>query len=444
MKEGEKMLDKKQRRPQSRQQRIISAGISGGLLGAIGGALIGASFGGSSGVLPGAVTGALVIGLAEAITDAHRKPAQLKPLVHRILVATFIGAAFGALLGLVFSWMSLIVMGLIIGLLSGAFGLRLKSLGIGFVVGIGLGVAAEIYFPSLNPAILGGLIVFFYRVLSALIFRGQEVVQFNAERVPASEIRYVVPFEANSKYVGADYFVELAREQDGSFKRNLPDIGIVEAMENMRGPNFDPSKVDPLIREFYEHTSRFTLSIVPVWKNRIKPLFWLFKRTIAQPMGQANLPFNSEEAQSGVVSYIDAIDFDCDDIVNLRGWVRTFKETGEAIYVGIYTTFQHEGVGYVSVGFPLPDANFTATLLPFNYGRSNFLLKSRDTGYPYPGHYLTAKEDGNLTVMKLPTFDEEIEVYVAEGQLKTDHRFYLAGLNFLTLYYTMERIEEGS
>ena len=125
------------------------------------------------------------------------------------------------------------------------------------------------------------------------------MVQFSAERVPASEIKYVVPFEVNSKSVGADYFAESAREEDGSFKRNLPGIGIVETMEGMRGPNCDPDKIDPLIRRFIEHTSRFTLSIVPVWKNRIKPLFWLFKRTIAQPMGQANLPFNTEEAQRG-------------------------------------------------------------------------------------------------------------------------------------------------
>jgi hypothetical protein len=79
--------------------------------------------------------------------------------------------------------------------------------------------------------------------------------------------------------------------------------------------------------------------------------------------------------------------------------------------------------------------------MPFNQDGDSFLLKSRDTGYPFPGHYLTAREDENLTVMKMPTFDEEIEVYVDDGQLKTDHRFYLTGLNFLTLYYTIARAE---
>ena len=48
----------------------------------------------------------------------------------------------------------------------------------------------------------------------------------------------------------------------------------------------------------------------------------------------------------------------------MRGWIRSRADTGEPIYVGIYTTYRHEGRGYVSVGFPLPHASFTATLLP--------------------------------------------------------------------------------
>jgi len=95
----------------------------------------------------------------------------------------------------------------------------------------------------------------------------------------------------------------------------------------------------------------------------------------------------------------------------------------------------------VSVGFPLPDSNFTATLLPRNHNGDNFILTSRDTGYAFPGHYLTSSENETLTVIKLPTFNEEIEVYVEDEQLRTDHRFYLAGLNFLTLHYSMEKVD---
>ena len=149
-----------------------------------------------------------------------------------------------------------------------------------------------------------------------------------------------------------------------------------------------------------------------------------------------------QESQRGVVSYIDSIGFSCDDLIDLRGWVRAFEASGEAIYVGVYTTFQHQGVGYVSVGFPLPDSNFTATLLPSNLEDGNFKLSTRNTSLPFPGHYLTASENGKLTVVKLPNFHEEILVYVLDGDLRTDHHFYLAGMNFLTLFYTMEKINE--
>ncbi len=430
------MEGKKKKKPPTRRARAISAGIAGVILGAIGGAIIGASY---NNALPGAVLGALVIGPAEAITDGLRRPGDPKPFIYRLLMMSLTGAVVGSLLGMLFTGLSLTTIGIIIGFLSGINGLRINKILLGLISGGAIGFLAQVYFSELDPAIIGALIVLIDRSLSAVLFRGQEEIQVMAERVPRNEIKYVVPFEANSKYVGADYFKDLARSEEGLFVRNQEGIGIVESMDNMRGPAFNAALVHPLIREFYEHTSNFKLNIIPEWDLRYKPLFWIFKRYIAQPIGQANLPFNTEEAQQGVVSYIDTIDFQCDDLIDLRGWVRAFERTGEAIYVGVYTTFQYENVGYVSVGFPLPGSNFTATLLPKNHLDGNFLLTSRNTGYPFPGHYITVSENENLTVMRLTSFDEEIEVYVVDEQLYTDHRFYLAGLNFLTLHYTMDR-----
>lgn len=41
-------------------------------------------------------------------------------------------------------------------------------------------------------------------------------------------------------------------------------------------------------------------------------------------------------------------------------------------------------------------------------------------------------------------FQERIFVYVAEGALKTDHSFYLAGQRFLTLHYQIERLAKAT
>ena len=123
-------------------------------------------------------------------------------------------------------------------------------------------------------------------------------------------------------------------------------------------------------------------------------------------------------------------------MIDIRGWIRTFADSGKPIYVGIYTSFRHEDRGYVSVGFPIPSANFTATLEPRNTGDHDLLLTSRSK-LAFPGHYLSSvdSERDALTVLKLLSFQEQIHVYVADGEVKTDHSFYLAGQRFLTLRY---------
>ncbi len=90
-----------------------------------------------------------------------------------------------------------------------------------------------------------------------------------------------------------------------------------------------------------------------------------------------------------MVSTIDTISLEDNEDIDIRGWIRTFASSGKPIYVGIYTSFRHDGRGYVSVGFPIPNANFTATLLPRNVGGDDFLFTSR-TELAYPGHYLSS------------------------------------------------------
>jgi len=162
---------------------------------------------------------------------------------------------------------------------------------------------------------------------------------------------------------------------------------------------------------------------------------------VAEPLGQAAIPSNLEEAQRGMVSTIDTIDLDGDEEIDIRGWIRTYADSGKPIYVGIYTSFRHEDRGYVSVGFPIPSANFTATLEPRNAGQHDLLLTSRSR-LAFPGHYLSSvdSERDALTVLKLLAFQEEIHVFVSAGELKTDHSFYLAGRRFLTLRYQIERL----
>jgi hypothetical protein len=403
--------------------------------GLVWGALIGAAGGAVLAGWQGALIGAAVYAATETWTNLHRTPAQPKPLFGRILASALLMALLGALIGLV--WDEPLVTALISGALVGALGARPLKVGLGLLVG----AVAGLLLRDADPPLVAAVVTVVYRAIAAFIYRHRPLVRVMAEEVPAAELRYVVPFEARSRYVGADYVEQLAKVRGGTFRRNPPDVGILASLDSLDGPTFDATRVDPLVREFYEHTSRFKLSIVPEWRRWMKPVYEVFKRLVAEPLGQAAIPSNLEEAQRGMVSTIDTIDLDGDEEIDIRGWIRTFADSGKPIYVGIYTSFRHEGRGYVSVGFPIPSANFTATLLPRNAGDGALELTSR-TALPFPGHYLSSvdSERDALTVLKLLAFQERIHVYVNGGGLRAEHSFSLAGQRFLTLHYEIERL----
>ena len=427
------------RRKRSRSGRVLDALVWGVALGAASGAVLGDAIDGIGAGI-GALVGAALLATAEVTTTITKGPAEPKPLWQRIFSSVLLMALFGWVLGLIIGSDQPSLIGVISGAFIGLLGLRPVKAILGLLVGAALGGLFQALDAGVEPPLIAAAVTRVYRLIAAVVYRGRPLVRVMAEEVPASELRYVVPFEARSRYVGADYVEQLAHVRGGTFRRNPPDIGILASLDSLEGPTFEAGRVHPLIREFYEHTSRFRLSIIPEWRRWVKPGYELFKLLVAQPLGQAAIPSNIEEAQRGMVSTIDTIATPGNDEIDIRGWVRTFADSGKPIYVGIYTSFRHDDRGYVSVGFPIPSANFTATLLPRNTGQHDLLLTSRSE-LPYPGHYLSSvdTERDALTVLKLLYFQEQIFVFVADGELKTDHSFYLAGQRFLTRHYEIDR-----
>ena len=431
-------------RRRSRSGQALDSLIWGTALGAASGAALGAALDGV-GAAVGALLAVAVVAPSELLTTLRRGPAEPKPLSQRILSSALLMALLGWLLGLIYGRDHALLTAILVGALLGALGLRPAKAALGLAVGGVVGALLQALDAASAPALVAAAVAIAYRATAAIAYGGRPLVRIMAEEVPAAELRYVVPFEARTRYVGADYIEQLAHVRGGTFRRNPPDVGILASLDTLAGPTFDPARVHPLIREFYEHTSRFKLSIIPEWRRSMKPAYGLFKRLVAEPLGQAAIPSNIEEAQRGMVSTIDTISLEGDDEIDIRGWIRTFADTGKPIYVGIYTTFRHEGRGYVSVGFPIPGANFTATLLPRNAGEHDLELSSR-ADLPYPGHYMSSvdSERDVLTVLKLLAFEEQIVVFLADGELEAEHSFSLGGQRFLTLRYEIERLTASS
>lgn len=148
---------------------------------------------------------------------------------------------------------------------------------------------------------------------------------------------------------------------------------------------------------------------------------------------------NQREAQRGIRSRIDTIS-GVDGTVSVRGWIRSFADDDEPIMLGIYTTYEVDGAGYVSVGFPLPEGSFTATLRPQNRPDGGLTLTSRvDDGQA--GHYLSYVDTAadELTTLAVPGFEERLDVFLRDGVLRAEHAFRIFGYPFLTLDYRITR-----
>jgi hypothetical protein len=408
-----------------------------GFAAAIGG-LAGASLAAHRGVRPAAgaaLVGAVTLGTSEAVARARQKEGEIPALWQRITVSAALAAPLG--------WVAVKAtgagpraVGAATGAVVGAMGLRPQKVAMGPLVGAAVGQAL-----SAGPApaaVVASCTVLAYRTLSALLFRDQQL-SLLAERVSAADLPFVVPRPARSRYVGTGYVQALAQELGAHYTADAPDTGILATLDALSGPGLDPEHVDPLVREFYEHTTRFALDIVPQWRLWVRPGYLLYRTVVARPLGQASIPMNQREAQRGIRSRIDTIS-GVDGTVSVRGWIRSFADDDEPIMVGIYTTYTRGDRGYVSVGFPVPEGSFTATLLPRSRPDRGLTLTSRVQD-GQAGHYLTYVDTAadELTALAVPGFEEQLDVFVEDGALRAEHAFWLFGYPFLTLHYQVAR-----
>ena len=441
------------------KERLQQVGFAG-LMGAVAGAALTAHRGRTAAAV-GALAGAAGLGAAEAVARARQRPGEIPALWSRILASGALAAPLGYAADRL-TGAGPVPVATAAGAAAGALGLRPQKVllgpAVGALVGLGLGRRGQ-----QAGSVAAAAAVVGYRTSSAVLFRDPQL-SLLAERVKAQDVPFVVPLASQTRYVGTDYVRSLAQVLGGTYTPDVADIGIVASLDELAGPSFDPAVVDPLVREFYEHTTRFALDIVPEWRLWVRPGYLLYRTLLARPLGQANVPMSQREAQHGVRSRIDTItggdsfigdkgalgggDRSTRETVTVRGWIRSRADTGEPIYVGIYTTYRHEGRGYVSVGFPLPQASFTATLLPQarpGAGNGQGLVLNSRSELDQPGHYLTYidAQTAELTTAAVRGFAERLDVYVeaANGttQLRAEHAFWVFGLPFLVLHYRITR-----
>ncbi len=246
--------------------------------------------------------------------------------------------------------------------------------------------------------------------------------------------------------IGAQFYKSLAKRENLTLQM-APDAGLLTDFSTLRGPDFDPDKVDPRIRDFYEHTALYEFDVWSEANLWTRLFLWVLTRFVSQNMDQLNFPVSSLELAHGMSSEVLPL-YDAKGKRVYTGWLRRLKKSKRVIYTGLYSVAQPPFASgpCVKVSFPLPFGSSTVFLRPQAENDGSFRLISSGQRFGEAGFYRMVRagraEKNQWRVRYIGTLREFFYLYIdGEGVLRTDHTVKFLGLVILRLHYKMGRTQ---
>ncbi|MGZ0747847.1 hypothetical protein [Haloparvum sp. AD34] len=261
-----------------------------------------------------------------------------------------------------------------------------------------------------------------------------------ARDVPLSPVRA-------GRYVGADFL-----ERRGLVDREAPTPnGELDDLDEFGSDTFDPEAVQPSVRRFYEETAAYAMDYRVTWSFGFRIGAALAGRLTSR-IEQLNLP-NWGSGWRPLDSRFVAVDVPGDPRKEVRGWVRTTTERGdaagagdgpddadrEAVFVALYGAYEADEERLVNIAVPLPGGNLSTVLRARNVDDG---IEWTTDGGGDPGLYLVTP----LGPFRLP-MSQRFVVWnsssAAKPDLRARHEMAVFGLRFLTVEYRMERATDA-
>jgi hypothetical protein len=158
-----------------------------------------------------------------------------------------------------------------------------------------------------------------------------------------------------------------ALEAAGRVRPPCPDDGLLDTMTALDGPHFDSARVDPQVRQFYEHTASWRMEVWSQWSGFFAPGGELIARLWGRRVEQLALPMQPLAVSRGMASAVRVVDDDHGNRVG-AAWLRTLRSDGSKVYSGFYrvSALPDNDQPHVKVAFPLENGSVQVFLTPRN------------------------------------------------------------------------------
>jgi hypothetical protein len=261
-------------------------------------------------------------------------------------------------------------------------------------------------------------------------------------KVRRADVPWLVCPTGPADRIGDRWYEQLAARESLTITVS-PDAGLLPSFDLLRGPSFDPEAVCREVRDFYEHTARYSLEAWSEVTLLMRFFLWGLVTFASRRMQQLNFPVSSMELAGGMSSEVLELT-DAHGTRVYTGWLRRMKSTDLVLYAGIYTIGAvpgHDGP-CVKVAFPVPLGSSTVFLRPEAQPDGSFKLISQGRRFGDSGFYrLVERGTEHYQVRYLSTLHESFHVYVdKERVLRTDHSIRYLGVPVMRLHYKLARI----
>jgi hypothetical protein len=247
--------------------------------------------------------------------------------------------------------------------------------------------------------------------------------------------------------IGADVFEQLARESGWRRQADADVCGLIPSFDQLRGPAFDPAKIQPEVARFYERASEYDLDAWAQWCGFFKPFGSLLALLFSRRLQQLNVPLSGLDTSRGISSQIiQFVEGDSDEI-RLTAWVRKLVGTQNVLYAGSYSICRPPLAPgpCIKVVFPLPNGNAMVIMRPEAHEDASFSVVSSGRGFGDAGFYFTVHSRDRVRARYVKAMRERIHVFRGDDGVRADHTLWIFGLRFLQLHYRLreKRASEG-
>jgi hypothetical protein len=248
--------------------------------------------------------------------------------------------------------------------------------------------------------------------------------------------------------VGADVFERL-----GLAPSQVAPSGLVDDLAWFRTAAFDPDRVDPQVRAFYEGAGRYHLDTVVRPATWFRPALVLFS-LVASRIGQTDFPYRVPLGESSLTNRIGPLRIDGHPAA--RSWVRTWQVAQRAprvLYAAAYSRHANGPQRYLDIAFPFPHGTLTSILRFVDSDRGGTELTTDHPGGETRRH-AGIWWVGRRRALRLP-MSERIRVWPGDApglpepiagrsaDVVAEHHIRFLGLVILTLHY-VARAEPAS